>query len=61
MDHRAKRKERETRDKYLEGLVKGLETWKYEDELGTSQTTALIRIAKILRRVLKTCGDLLSL
>ena len=26
-----------------------------------TQTTALLRIARILRRVLETCGDLLSL
>ena len=41
--------------------VKGLEDFKNREHLETIQTTALLRSARILRRVQKTCGDLLSL
>ena len=44
-----------------EGLLKGLEDLKIRGRVGTIQTTKLLRSAKILRRVLETWGDLLSL
>ena len=43
------------------GLLKGLEDLKVGWRVETIQTTALLRTAKILRRVLETWGDLLSL
>ena len=43
------------------GLLKGLENLEIGGQLETIQTTALLRTARILRRVLETCGDLLSL
>ena len=43
------------------GLLKGLENWEVGGRVETIQTTALLRTARILRRVLETCGDLLSL
>ena len=43
------------------GLLKGLEDLEVGGRAETIQTTALLRMARILRRVLKTCGDLLSL
>ena len=43
------------------GLSKGLEDLEIGGRTETIQTTALLRTARILRRVLKTRGDLLSL
>ena len=44
------------------GLLKGLEDLEVEGgRVETIQTTALLRTARILRRVLETWGDLLSL
>ena len=43
------------------GLLKGLEDLEVGGSVETIQTTALLRTARILRRVLETCGDLLSL
>ena len=43
------------------GLLKGLEDLDIGRRTETIQTTALLRTAKILRRVLETWGDLLSL
>ena len=43
------------------GLLKGLEDLEVGGRVETIQTTALLRTARILRRVLKTWGDLLSL
>ena len=43
------------------GLFKGLEDLEVGGQLETIQTTALMRTARILRRVLETWGDLLSL
>ena len=43
------------------GLLKGLEDLEIGGRVETIQTTALLRTARILRRVLETCGDLLSL
>ena len=43
------------------GLSKGLEDLKVSGRVETIQTTALLRTARILRRVLETWGDLLSL
>ena len=45
----------------IERLVKGLEDLKMTGRLETIQTTALLRSARVLRRVLETWGDLLSL
>ena len=68
VDHRIKLKECEKKDKYLDlgafgtvtkGLLKGLA--KLANEWRTIQTTALLRTARILKRVLETWGDLLSL
>ena len=42
------------------GLIQGLEVLEIRG-VETIQTTALLRYAKILRRVLKTCEELLSL
>ena len=42
-------------------LVKGLEELEIRKQVETIQTTALLRLARILRRVLETWGDLLSL
>ena len=44
-----------------EGLLKGLEDLEVGGQGETIQTTALLKTAKILRRVLKTWGDLLLL
>ena len=44
-----------------EGLLKGLEELEIRGRVETIQTTALLRSARILRRVQETCGDLLSL
>ena len=43
------------------GLFKGLEDLEVGGPVETIQTTALLRTARILRRVLETWGDLLSL
>ena len=43
------------------GLLKGLEDLEIGGRTETIQTTALLRTARILRRVLETWGDLLSL
>ena len=44
------------------GLLKGLEDMEIgSGRVETIQTTALLRTARILRRVLETWGDLLSL
>ena len=76
-DHRVKLKESEKRDKYLkkyEGVSdtncnwctwNNLQSIDKETKRGrnqmTIQITALLRLARILRRVLETWGDLLSL
>ena len=43
------------------GLLKGLVYWEDGGRVETIHTTALLMMARILRRVLKTLGDLLSL
>ena len=43
------------------GLLKGLEDLEVGGQVEATQTTALLRTARILRRVLETWGDLLSL
>ena len=43
------------------GLLKGLEDLEVGGRVKTIQTTALLRTTRILRRVLETGGDLLSL
>ena len=43
------------------GLLKGLEDLEVGRQVETIQTTALLRMARILRQVLETWGDLLSL
>ena len=43
------------------GLLKGLEDLEIGGRVETIQTTALLRMARILRRVLETWGDLVSL
>ena len=43
------------------GLLKGLEELEVGGRVESSQMKALLRTARILRRVLETCGDLLSL
>ena len=43
------------------GLLKDLEDLEIGRRVETIQTTALLRTARILRRVLETWGDLLSL
>ena len=43
------------------GLLKDLEDLEVVGRVETIQTTALLRTARILRRVLETWGDLLSL
>ena len=43
------------------GLLKGLEGLEVGGRVETIQTIALLKTARILRRVLGTCGDLLSL
>ena len=42
------------------GLLKGLEDLEVGGRVETIQTTALLKNARILRRVLETWGDLLS-
>ena len=48
-------------DTVTKGLLKGLEDLEVGDRGETIQTTALLKTARILRRVLETWGDLLSL
>ena len=43
------------------GLLKGLEDLQVGGRVETIQTTAILKTARILRRVLETWGDLLSL
>ena len=43
------------------GLQKELEDWEVGGRVETIQTTTLLRTARMLRRVLETLGDLLSL
>ena len=43
------------------GLLKGLEDLEVGEQVETIQTTTLLRMARILKRVLETWGDLLSL
>ena len=43
------------------GLLKGLEDLEVGRRVETIQTTALLKKVRILRRVLETWGDLLSL
>ena len=43
------------------GLLKGLEKLEAGGRVETNQMAALLRTARILRRVLETWGDLLSL
>ena len=43
------------------GLLKGLEDLEVGGRVETIQTTVLLRTTRILRRVLETWGDLLSL
>ena len=43
------------------GLFKGMEDLEVGGRVETIQTTALLRTARILKRVLETRGDLLSL
>ena len=43
------------------GLLKGMEDLEVGGRVGTIQITVLMRTARILRRVLETWGDLLSL
>ena len=43
------------------GLLKGLEELEVGGQVETIQTAALLRTARIMRRVLETWGDLLSL
>ena len=45
----------------IKGLLKGLADLEIDGRVGTIQTTALLRTARILRRVLETWGNLLSL
>ena len=44
-----------------EGLLKGLKDLEIRGREETIQTTALLRLARIVKRVLETWGDLLSL
>ena len=43
------------------GLLKGLEDLEVGGQVETIQTTVLLKMARILRRVMETWGDLLSL
>ena len=45
----------------IKGLLKGLEDLEVGGRVETIQTTALLRTARILRRVLESWGDMLSL
>ena len=48
-------------DTVIKGLLKGLEDLEVGDQVETIQTTAWLKTTRILRRVLETWGDLLSL
>ena len=48
-------------DTVIKGLMKGLDDLEIRGQVETIQTTALLRSARTLRRVLETWGDLLSL
>ena len=48
-------------DTVTKGLLKGLEDLEIRGGMETTQTTTLLRTARILRRVLETWGNLLSL
>ena len=48
-------------DTITKGLFKGLEDLEVGGRVETIQTTVLLKTARILRRVLETWGDLLSL
>ena len=48
-------------DTVSKGLLKGLEDLEVGRRVETIQTTASLWMARILRRVLKTWGDLVSL
>ena len=48
-------------DTLTKGLLKGLEDLEFGGQVETIQTTALLKTARILRRVQETWGDLLSL
>ena len=48
-------------DTITKGLLKGQEDLEVGGRVETIQTTALLRTARILRRILMTWGDLLSL
>ena len=48
-------------DTITKGLLKGLEDLDVGGRVETIQTTALLRTARMLRRILETWGDLLSL
>ena len=48
-------------DTVTKGLLKGPEDLEFGGQAETIQTTALLRTARIPRRVLETWGDLLSL
>ena len=45
----------------IKGLLKGMEDLEVGGRMETIQTTALLKTVSILRRVLETWGDLLSL
>ena len=47
-------------DTVTKGLVQGLEDLEIRGRVETIQMTALLRSARILRRVLETWGELLS-
>ena len=48
-------------DTVTKGLIRGLKDLEIRGRVETIQATALLRSVRILRRVLETCGDLLSL
>ena len=48
-------------DTITKGLLKALDDFEIGRRVETIQTTALLRTARILRRVLESWGDLLSL
>ena len=48
-------------DTVTEGLSKGLEDLQIRGQVETLQTTTLLRLARILRKVLENRGDMLSL
>ena len=71
-DHRIKLKECEKElrkmkvtiipiGKVTKGLLKGLEDLEIGGQMETIQTRALLKTARILRRILESWGDLLSL